>query len=105
MPPTPSKLNLSFARNAYSVFGGRNATIANEREQREQKTELLEGKKQGRKDEHNSFTQSTVTFRGIVDTAINEVNTLSPIQSRYFITRLSLAMTIQFPCPLAFSII
>lgn len=103
MPPTPSKLNLSFARNAYSVFGGRNATIANEREQREQKTELLEGKKQERKD--NSFTQSTVTFRGIVDTAINEVNTLSPIQSRYFITRLSLAMTIQFPCFLAFSII
>ncbi|XP_050450065.1 polyamine-transporting ATPase 13A3 isoform X1 [Cataglyphis hispanica] len=43
MPPTPSKLNLSFARNAYSVFGSRNATIANEREQREQKTELLEG--------------------------------------------------------------
>ncbi|KMQ98094.1 putative cation-transporting atpase 13a3, partial [Lasius niger] len=42
MPPTPSKLNLSFARNAYSVFGGRNATIANEH-QREQKTELLEG--------------------------------------------------------------
>lgn len=43
MPPTPSKLNLSFARNAYSVFGGRNATIANEH-QHEQKTELLEGK-------------------------------------------------------------
>lgn len=69
MPPTPSKLNLSFARNAYSVFGGRNATIANEH-QREQKTELLEGKKQGRKDEHNSITQSTVTFGfAVVDTA------------------------------------
>ncbi|KYM96005.1 putative cation-transporting ATPase 13A3 [Cyphomyrmex costatus] len=41
MPPTPSKLNLSFTRNAYSVFGSRNATTANEH-QREQKTELLE---------------------------------------------------------------
>ncbi|EFN68541.1 Probable cation-transporting ATPase 13A3 [Camponotus floridanus] len=50
MPPTPSKLNLSFARNAYSVFGSRNATIANEH-QREQKTELLEGKERGSKDE------------------------------------------------------
>lgn len=42
MPPTPSKLNLSFARNAYSVFGtcGSNATADH---QREQKTELLEG--------------------------------------------------------------
>lgn len=54
MPPTPSKLNLSFARNAYSVFGSRNATIANEH-QREQKTELLEGKERGSKDEHNLF--------------------------------------------------
>lgn len=82
MPPTPSKLNLSFARNAYSVFGSRNATIANEREQREQKTELLEGKKQGRKSE----LVYTITFCGIVDIALNEINTLSPIQSLYFIT-------------------
>lgn len=43
MPPTPNKLNLSFARNAYSVFGSRSAATANEH-QREQKTELLEGK-------------------------------------------------------------
>ncbi|KYN32967.1 putative cation-transporting ATPase 13A3 [Trachymyrmex septentrionalis] len=42
MPPTPNKLNLSFTRNAYSVFGSRNATTANEH-QHEQKTELLEG--------------------------------------------------------------
>lgn len=42
MQPTPNKLNLSFARNAYSVFGGRNAAAVNEH-QREQKTELLEG--------------------------------------------------------------
>lgn len=43
MPSTPNKLNLSFTRNAYSVFGSRNAATANEH-QREQKTELLEGK-------------------------------------------------------------
>ncbi|CAK9833512.1 Polyamine-transporting ATPase 13A3 [Anthophora retusa] len=44
MPPTPNKLNLSFARNAYSVFGTRgNDTAADP--QREQKTELLEGTK------------------------------------------------------------
>nr|XP_050858896.1 polyamine-transporting ATPase 13A3 isoform X2 [Vespula vulgaris] len=42
MPPTPSKLNLSFARNAYSVFGTR-ATGTTTEQQREQKTELLEG--------------------------------------------------------------
>lgn len=42
MPPTPNKLNLSFTRNAYSVFGSRNAATANEH-QSEQKTELLEG--------------------------------------------------------------
>lgn len=41
MPPTPNKLNLSFTRNAYSVFGSRNATTVNEH-QHEQKTELLE---------------------------------------------------------------
>ncbi|XP_053974573.1 polyamine-transporting ATPase 13A3-like isoform X1 [Hylaeus volcanicus] len=42
MPPTPSKLNLNFARNAYNVFGtrGNNAAADN---QHEQKTELLEG--------------------------------------------------------------
>ncbi|XP_032670588.1 probable cation-transporting ATPase 13A3 isoform X1 [Odontomachus brunneus] len=44
MQPTPNKLNLSFARNAYSVFGSRNAAAVNEH-QREQKTELLEGNK------------------------------------------------------------
>ncbi|XP_043505949.1 polyamine-transporting ATPase 13A3 isoform X1 [Polistes fuscatus] len=43
MPPTPNKLNLSFARNAYSVFGTR-ATDTTTEQQREQKTELLEGK-------------------------------------------------------------
>lgn len=42
MPPTPNKLNLSFARNAYSVFGTR-ATDTTTEQQREQKTELLEG--------------------------------------------------------------
>lgn len=42
MPSTPNKLNLSFARNAYSVFGNRNATQTTEH-QHEQKTELLEG--------------------------------------------------------------
>ncbi|XP_015114846.1 probable cation-transporting ATPase 13A3 isoform X1 [Diachasma alloeum] len=42
MPTTPKKLNLSFAKNAYSVFGGKRA--GNGEEQRtEQKTELLEG--------------------------------------------------------------
>lgn len=43
MSPTPSKLNLNFARNAYSVFGTRGANTAADH-QREQKTELLEGK-------------------------------------------------------------
>ncbi|XP_076763504.1 polyamine-transporting ATPase anne boleyn isoform X1 [Xylocopa sonorina] len=42
MPPTPNKLNLSFARNTYSVFGAR-GTNATADQQREQKTELLEG--------------------------------------------------------------
>ncbi|XP_046432017.1 polyamine-transporting ATPase 13A3 isoform X1 [Neodiprion fabricii] len=42
MPSTPNKLNLSFARNAYSVFGNRNANPSTE-QQHEQKTELLEG--------------------------------------------------------------
>lgn len=42
MSPTPSKLNLNFARNAYSVFGTRGANTAADH-QREQKTELLEG--------------------------------------------------------------
>jgi len=46
MPPTPNKLNLSFARNAYNVFGSRHVATTNEH-QREQKTELLEGKKTG----------------------------------------------------------
>ncbi|XP_033335964.2 polyamine-transporting ATPase anne boleyn isoform X1 [Megalopta genalis] len=41
MPPTPSKLNLNFARNAYSVFGTRGTNNAAD-QQREQKTELLE---------------------------------------------------------------
>ncbi|XP_076635003.1 polyamine-transporting ATPase anne boleyn [Colletes latitarsis] len=41
MPPTPSKLNLNFARNAYNVFGTRGTNTAAEH-QREQKTELLE---------------------------------------------------------------
>jgi len=45
MPPTPNKLNLSFARNAYNVFGSRHVATTNEH-QREQKTELLEGKEQ-----------------------------------------------------------
>jgi len=45
MPPTPNKLNLSFARKSYNVFGSRNAATANDH-QREQKTELLEGKKE-----------------------------------------------------------
>ncbi|XP_012263211.2 polyamine-transporting ATPase 13A3 isoform X1 [Athalia rosae] len=43
MPSTPNKLNLSFARNAYSVFGNRNACNPTAEHQREQKTELLEG--------------------------------------------------------------
>ncbi|KZC05774.1 putative cation-transporting ATPase 13A3 [Dufourea novaeangliae] len=42
MPPTPSKLNLNFARNAYSVFGTRGTNNTADH-QREQKTELLEG--------------------------------------------------------------
>ncbi|XP_050591779.1 polyamine-transporting ATPase 13A3 isoform X1 [Bombus affinis] len=42
MPPTPNKLNLSFARNAYSVFGTRGTNTTAD-QQREQKTELLEG--------------------------------------------------------------
>ncbi|KAF3426213.1 hypothetical protein E2986_01905 [Frieseomelitta varia] len=42
MPPTPNKLNLSFARNAYSVFGARGTNTTADH-QREQKTELLEG--------------------------------------------------------------
>lgn len=43
MPTTPNKLNLNFAKNAYSVFGNRNNVKTNEN-QREQKAELLEGK-------------------------------------------------------------
>ncbi|XP_003695012.1 probable cation-transporting ATPase 13A3 isoform X1 [Apis florea] len=44
MPPTPNKLNLSFARNAYNVFGARGTNTTTDH-QREQKTELLEGTK------------------------------------------------------------
>lgn len=43
MPTTPSKLNISFGRNSYSVFGSR-GTGGNTEQQQEQKTELLEGK-------------------------------------------------------------
>lgn len=46
MPPTPNKLNLSFARNAYNVFGARGTNTTTDH-QREQKTELLEGKELG----------------------------------------------------------
>ncbi|XP_014299673.2 polyamine-transporting ATPase 13A3 isoform X1 [Microplitis demolitor] len=42
MPATPSKLNLSFARNAYNAFNNRTPTD-NVDTQVEQKTELLEG--------------------------------------------------------------
>lgn len=43
MPATPQKLKLSFAKNAYSIFGG--GRPGNGEEQRtDQKTELLEGK-------------------------------------------------------------
>lgn len=41
MTPTPSKLNLNFARNAYCVFGTRGTNNTAD-QQREQKTELLE---------------------------------------------------------------
>ena len=44
MPATPKKLNLSFARNAYNVFGKRDSAARTE-QQTEQKTELLQGKK------------------------------------------------------------
>lgn len=43
MPSTPKKFNLSFARNAYNVFGKRDSGTRTEN-QREQKTELLQGK-------------------------------------------------------------
>lgn len=45
MPTTPSKLNISFGRNSYSVFGSR-CNGGNTKQQQEQKTELLEGKGQ-----------------------------------------------------------
>lgn len=43
MPAAPNKLNLNFAKNAYSVFGNRDNDRRNEN-QREQIKELLEGK-------------------------------------------------------------
>ncbi|XP_051165501.1 polyamine-transporting ATPase 13A3 isoform X1 [Leptopilina boulardi] len=42
MPTTPSKLNISFGRNSYSVFGNNRGTGGNAEQQQEQKTELLE---------------------------------------------------------------
>lgn len=44
MPATPNKLSLNFSKNNYSVFGARIKSDKVE-QQREQKTELLEGKK------------------------------------------------------------
>jgi hypothetical protein len=44
MPTTPNKLSLNFNRNNYCVFGTQ-TNNDNVEQQREQKTELLEGKK------------------------------------------------------------
>lgn len=44
MPTTPNKLSLNFNKNSYSVFNSKTIN-ENVEQQREQKTELLEGEK------------------------------------------------------------
>lgn len=100
MPPTPNKLNLSFTRNAYSVFGSRNAATVNEH-QREQKTELLEGKKQGRNIYH--IIKTFITYSSFPTNSSRGHWYRSTLNKRavpfYLATlpRLSSTITVQFP--------
>lgn len=69
MQSTPNKLNLSFARNAYNVFGSRNVAAVNEH-QREQKTELLEGKYRGGELGHRRVSLSLLFLGHKIVTAV-----------------------------------